>query len=109
DAPLRDDGQDPLHLRDEIRCVAACRVARFLFLQDGHRDFGEVIHHQVVDGATCHLTIRRFEPISPKPLPACDPDRCRTRGHRRLPPPPPPPPLPDPPTPALRTPATDPA
>src|SRR5438034_1931450 len=81
--PALDHGrQDPLHLRDEIRGVAQRRVTRLLLLEDGHRHFGEVVHHEVIDRTTLHLTVWRFQPVSPEPLPGRDAHRRRSRGHR---------------------------
>src|SRR5204862_276946 len=99
-----------LHERDEIFRVPERRIARLLFLEDGHRDFGEVVHHEEVYGSTGHLSVRRFEPVSPEPLPRGDAEPLGRGGHgatatRRTasgiapPPPPPPPPAPPPPPP----------
>src|ERR1051325_10031279 len=86
DAPLDDRGQDAFHLRDEIGRVATLRITRFLFLEDGHRHFGQIVHHQVVDRAAGHLAVRCLQPISPKALPTRDTNRRRSCAHWPLPP-----------------------
>ena len=74
DAALDDVGQDPLHERHEVPRVAGLRIARLLLLQDRHRHLGEVVEHQVVDGAAAHLADRRLEPVAPEALPRGDAD-----------------------------------
>ena len=81
DAAFDDGGKDPLHLRDEIGGVAARRIARLLFLKDGHRDFSEIIHHEVVDRPAPYLPVRRLQPVSPKPLSASHSYRRRSSRH----------------------------
>ena len=44
------------------------RVALLLLLQNRHRDFGEVVEHQVVDRPAFHLATRRVEPVAPEAL-----------------------------------------
>src|SRR5258706_635717 len=80
-AALDHGREDPLHLRYEVGRVAARGIAVFLFLQDGHRDFGEIVHHEVIDRSAAHLAVRRFQPVSPKPLPSRDSDGRRTGRH----------------------------
>src|SRR5437588_71788 len=82
DAPLGDDREDALHRRHEVLGVPERRVARFLLLQDGHGHFGQVVHHQVVDGPARHLAVRRLEPIAPKPLAGGDPHGARVPRRR---------------------------
>ena len=77
--PLHEQRQDPLHLGDEVLGVARGGVAGLLLLEDRHRDFGEVVHHQVVDGPPGHLAVGRLQPVSPEPLARGDahgPTRC---------------------------------
>ena len=81
DATLDDVGQNPLHERHEVPRVAGGRIARLLLLHDGHRDFGEVVHHQVVDGSAAHLADRRLEPVAPEPLPRGDADGPAVAGR----------------------------
>src|SRR5437667_5614367 len=45
-----------------------------LLLEDGHRHFGEIVHHQIVDGSAGDLAVRCFQPISPKALARRDAD-----------------------------------
>ena len=61
--------QHALHRADEVARVAHRRVALLLLLQDGHRDFGEVVEHQVVDRPALDLPPRRVEPVAPEALP----------------------------------------
>jgi hypothetical protein len=68
DPALDDVRQDPLHQRHEVTRVPGARIARLLLLHDGHRHFGEVVHHQVVDGSTAHLPHGSLQPIAPEPL-----------------------------------------
>ena len=73
-AGIGDDSDAALHarrehiakMRDEIGRIARRRIAGALFLQDRHRDFGEVVHHQVVDGATFDLSLRGALGSSPQ-------------------------------------------
>ncbi len=60
------------HQRYEVCRVASARITRALFLHDGHGYFGQVIHHEVVDGTAAHLPPRRFQPVTPEPLPRRD-------------------------------------
>ena len=85
DAARDHRGENAFHLGDEVRRVAAFGIARFLFLQDRHRDFGQIVHHQVIDRTAGHLPVRRLQPIAPKTLPARHPHRLWTCGHRRPP------------------------
>src|SRR5205807_3041282 len=82
DAAFHQQRQDPLHQGDEVLGVAERRIARLLLLQDGHGDFGEVVHHEVVDRPTGHLAVRGFEPVAPKTLSGRDADG---RGRRQPP------------------------
>src|SRR5205823_11611265 len=66
--------QDTLHQRHEVLGVAEGRVTGLLFLHDGHGDFGEVVHHEVVDRAARHLAVRRLEPVAPEALARRDAD-----------------------------------
>src|SRR6266568_2537487 len=81
DPPLRDDRQDALHQGDEVLGVPERRIARLLLLQDGHRDFGEIVHHEVVHRSAGHLAVRRLEPVAPEPLPRGDAHRGGARFH----------------------------
>src|SRR5437899_7177434 len=81
DPPLRDDRQDALHEGDEVLRVPERRIARLLLLQDGHRDFGQVVHHEVVHRSAGHLAVRRLEPVTPEPLPRGDAHRGGPRFH----------------------------
>src|SRR5207248_1873752 len=57
-------------------------VARFLLLQDGHGHFGQVVHHQVIDGPARHLAVRRLEPVAPEALAGGDPHGARAPRRR---------------------------
>src|SRR4029077_2314001 len=50
-------------------------------LQDGHRHFGEVVHHEVVHRTAGHLAVRRLEAVAPEPLPRGDAPRGGPRFH----------------------------
>ena len=63
-----DRRQHALDRADEVARVAHLRVALLLLLQNAHRDFGEVVEHQVVDVAALDLAARRLEPVAPEAL-----------------------------------------
>src|SRR5438552_3306108 len=65
---LHEQRQDPRHLVDEVLGVARGGVAGLLLLEDRHRDFGEVVHLQIVDGPPGHLAVGCLQPISPESL-----------------------------------------
>src|SRR5919199_379098 len=73
-ASVRGDAYVPLdapwkylaHQRHEVARVARARVARALLLHDRHRDFGEVVEHQVVDRPLVNLTHGRVEHVAPE-------------------------------------------
>src|SRR5439155_7878598 len=71
---------DPVHQRHAVLGVAEGRVTGLLLLHDGHGDFGEVVHHEVVDRAARHLAVRRLEPVAPEALARRD-----AHGGRRAP------------------------
>src|SRR4029077_1043536 len=73
DVLFGEDGEEPLHQWNEVLGIAQRRVAGFLFLQDRHRDFGQVVHHQVIDRPARYLAVGSLEPVTPEPLPARDP------------------------------------
>src|SRR6185437_14373584 len=81
--PLHQLGEDPLHQRDEVLRVSQGRVAGLLFLHDGHRHFGEVVEHQVVDGPADQLAIGRLQPVTPKTLSSSH--AYHGLGHRTTP------------------------
>ncbi len=68
DAPGDDRGKDGFHGTDKVSRVAHGRITLFLLLQDGHRDFGEVVEHQVVDRAAFDLPSWSVEPVAPESL-----------------------------------------
>jgi hypothetical protein len=74
DAFLYDVGENPFHERNKIPCIACFWISRLLLLHDGHRHFGEVIHHQVIDRPALDLPNRCLEPVAPEPLPCRNPD-----------------------------------
>ena len=82
DPPLRQSRQDALHGGDEVLGVAERRIARALLLEDGHRDLGQVVHHQVVDGPPGHLSIGSFEPVSPEALARGNANGTWRRSHQ---------------------------
>src|ERR1051326_6521337 len=67
-AAVCDGRQNALHCPDEVTRVTHIRITLFLFLQNAHRDFGEIVEHQIIDISSLDLTSRRREPISPKAL-----------------------------------------
>ena len=67
-------GQHTFHRAKEVARVAHRRVALLLFLQDRHRDFGEVVEHEIIDRSPLDLSPRRVEPVAPEPLPRCHPN-----------------------------------
>ena len=60
------DGQHVAQMREKVGRIARVGIARALLLQDRHRDFGEVVHHQVVDGPAFHLPARARSGSSPQ-------------------------------------------
>ena len=71
-AAFGDGRQHALDGADEVARVSHVRVALLLLLQNAHRDFGEIVEHQIVDVAAFDLPARRLEPIAPEALPRCD-------------------------------------
>ncbi len=80
---LGDAGQHALDRADEVARVPHVRVALLLLLQNAHRDFGEIVEHQVVDRTTLDLPARRLEPIAPEALPRRDANDPVGAGHTR--------------------------
>src|SRR6185369_6417216 len=64
--------QDPAHQRNEVFRITRIRVACLLFLHDRHRDFRQVVEHQVVDWSTFNLADGCVRKISPEPLSGCN-------------------------------------
>ena len=62
----------PCDQRYEITCVPCRGIPLALFLQDRHRDLGQIVEHQVVDRTGANLQLRGFLPVAPESLP---------RGH----------------------------
>ena len=69
---LNTRGQDSPHQRNEILRVTGIRIARLLLLHDRHRDFREIVEHQIVDWSTFNLAHGRVRKISPKALSGCN-------------------------------------
>src|SRR5439155_17327985 len=59
---------DTLHRAYAVARVSHFGIALFLLLQNAHRDFGEIVEHQVVYLATFGLPSRRLEPVAPEAL-----------------------------------------
>ena len=74
DLARRDVGKQLSDHRHEIQRIAVIRVSGFLFLQDGHGDFRQVIHHQVIDGAIADLPDRCDRKVAPEALSRSDSD-----------------------------------
>ena len=72
DAAFRDGRKHTFHGADEIARISHARITLFLLLQNRHRDFGEVVQHQIIDLTTLYLTTRGFEPVTPEALTAGD-------------------------------------
>src|SRR5690606_9789083 len=68
DVLLDDVGQDLAHERYEVARVALRRVTHPLLLHDRHRDFRQVIEHQVVDRPAPHLFHGRGQAVAPEAL-----------------------------------------
>src|SRR2546426_212575 len=66
--------ENRFHQRDEVLRVSQLRILHFLLLHDGHRDFSQVVHHHVVDGAFVDLIDGSIGQITPKTLTARDSD-----------------------------------
>ena len=80
DAALGDAAQHRFHRAHEILRVPRRRITFLLLLQNGHRDFGEVIEHEIVHRPALGLAARRLEPVAPEPLGAGDAHDL-LRGH----------------------------
>ena len=76
-AAFGDGRKHTLHRADEVPRVPHARIAFLLLLQNRHRDFGEVVKHEIIDLTTFHLTARRFQPIAPESLTAGDAHHAR--------------------------------
>ena len=63
-------GENLLHERNKIARVSGGRVTRALLLHDRHRDFGQIVEHQIINGAALNLTHGRVQLVAPEPLPA---------------------------------------
>ena len=68
DIPLDAGRQDLLHQRHEVSRVTALRIARLLLLHDRHRDFSQIVKHQIVNRAAFNLPHRRFGQVTPESL-----------------------------------------
>ena len=77
DAAFRDGWEHAFHGADKVARVAHAGITFFLLLQNRHRDFSEVVEHQVIHLTTFHLTTRRFQPVAPEALTAGDADHAR--------------------------------
>ena len=66
DAALHARRQHIAKMRNEIGRISGRGIAGALLLQDGHGDFGEVVHHQVVDRTAFDLPARRCGIVSPE-------------------------------------------
>src|SRR5690606_27031387 len=63
--------EDAFHRANEVARISHAWVTLLLLLHDGHRDFGEVVEHQVIDVATFNLSAGRFQPVAPETLATC--------------------------------------
>ena len=81
-ASRRDGRQHALDRADEIARVPHLGIALLLLLQNAHRDFGEVVEHEVVDLPALHLAPRRLEPVAPESLSRRDADHASVRTVR---------------------------
>jgi hypothetical protein len=64
-ARLGESRQRPLDLRDEIARVAGARITRTLLLHDRHRDLGEEVERDEVDGTELELALELREVVAP--------------------------------------------
>src|SRR5690606_15611915 len=71
---IHDRRHNALHRTDEVACITERRVSFTLLLEDGHRDFSQIVQHQVINGAAFHLTLRCIESVAPESLAARHPD-----------------------------------
>ena len=60
-------GEDVAEVRQEVGRVPCAGLAGMLLLQDGHGDFGQVVHDQVIDRTTFDLPARRVGIVTPEP------------------------------------------
>ena len=72
--PFEYGGKDAFHRTHEVARVAKRRIALLLLLENRHRDFGEVVEHQVINRPAFHLTARCVEIIAPESLTGGDAD-----------------------------------
>ena len=66
DAALDARRQHIAKMREEIGRISRFRLAGALLLQNRHRDFGEVVHDEVVDRSTFDLPARRRRVVAPE-------------------------------------------
>src|SRR5207244_6629740 len=74
DVLLDDRWQDALDCPEEVARVSERRITLLLLLQNRHRDLGEIIEHQIVDGSPFHLSPRSIEVVAPEALTSGDPN-----------------------------------
>src|SRR6185503_378166 len=67
DAALYARLEDVAEVNEEVGRIARFRFARALFLQDGHGDFGQIVHDQVVDRPAFDLTAWCGGIVAPEP------------------------------------------
>src|ERR1044072_5036744 len=63
--------QNALHQWNEVARVTRVWIPCFLFLHDRHRDFRQIVEHEVIDWSTFNLTHGRVGKISPETLACC--------------------------------------
>ena len=54
-------------MNEHVSRIPAVGISRALLLQNCHGDLGEVVHHQIIDGAALDLTPRGGGVVSPEP------------------------------------------
>jgi hypothetical protein len=68
DSALHAHRKDVPEHRDEIAGIALGWVEALRLLEDRHGDFGQIVHHHVVDRTARHLLQRRLRTVAPESL-----------------------------------------
>jgi len=75
DPPVAEVGEDLPDQIHEVGRVAGLGAAPPQLLHDRHRDLGQVVERQVVEGPFAHETDGRVHRVAPEPLAVADPDQ----------------------------------
>ena len=68
DVSLQQSRKNPRCQGNKIAGVAEAGIAVLLLLQNGHRDLGQVVEHEIIDGSLLDLAHGSFQPVAPEAL-----------------------------------------